>query len=70
MNKQLLLQSIKTVVTFLVVISIFFILIGFVLSKIPLWAGTILSIIGLGAFLVWLEYKNLKDITAHRRLKK
>lgn len=69
MNKQLLLQSIKTVVGFLAVLSISFTVIGYILSKIPVWAGVILCVIGLGACLVWLEYRNLKDKAAYQRLK-
>ena len=69
MNKQLLLQSIKTVSGFLAVLSIGFLVLGFILSNVPIWAGVALSVIGLAGCLVWLEYRNLKDKAAYQRLK-
>lgn len=69
MNKELLLQSIKSVVGFLAVLSISFMVFGFILSNIPTWAGATLAILGLTAGLVWLEYRNLKDKAAYKRLK-
>jgi len=69
MNKQLLLQSIKTVSGFLAVICIVFISIAFILSTLPTWAGVTFVILCLGGALTWLEYKNLKDKAAYKRLK-
>ena len=69
MNKQLLLQSIKTVVGFLAIMSICLLLLGFVLSNTPTWVGVLLVTAGLTGGLVWLEYKNLKDKAAYQRLK-
>jgi hypothetical protein len=69
MNKQLLLQSIKTVSGFLAVLSIGFMAIAFILSTLPTWAGVTFVILCLGGGLTWLEYKNLKDKAAYQRLK-
>ena len=68
-NKQLLLQSIKTVSGFLAVMCIVFISIAFILSTLPTWAGVAFVILGTGGGLTWLEYKNLKDKEAYKRLK-
>jgi hypothetical protein len=69
MNKQLLLQSIKTVAGFLAVLSIGFMAIAFILSTLPTWAAVLFVILGAGGGLTWLEYKNLKDKATYQRLK-
>jgi hypothetical protein len=68
-NKELLLQSIKTVSGFLALLSIGFMAVAFILSTLPTWAGVLFVVLGTGGGLTWLEYKNLKDKAAYQRLK-
>lgn len=68
-NKQLLIQSIKTVAGFLAIICVVFLSVAFILSTLPTWVGVTFIVLCLGCGLTWLEYKNLKDKAAYQRLK-
>jgi hypothetical protein len=61
MNKQILLQSIKSVCGFLALLIISMLLLTFILSNVNPIIGTSLIVIGTFIGLVWFDYKTRLD---------
>jgi hypothetical protein len=57
MNKQILLQSIKSVSGFMAILAGSLFALGVILSNIPEWLGATLIIVGGFIALVYLDYK-------------